>query len=165
MTAGPFHSFSAELQIIGINPYVSLPPDILENLFEMAGRNKGPLPVCGRVNGLPYRQTLVRYAGAWRLYINTAMLKDSPRRIGEILQLTVGFDADDRTQNIHPQLERALRSHPEARKVFESLPPSRRLEIVRYINNLKTEDARERNVERAIGFLLGRERFIGRDKP
>ncbi|MCB0523292.1 MAG: YdeI/OmpD-associated family protein [Saprospiraceae bacterium] len=50
-------------------------------------------------------------------------------------------------------------------EIFDALPASRRKEIVRYIANLKTEESVERNVSRAIGFLLGKERFIGRDKP
>ena len=33
------------------------------------------------------------------------------------------------------------------------------------IANLKTEKSVERNVTRAINFLLGKERFVGRDKP
>jgi hypothetical protein len=37
-------------------------------------------------------------------------------------------------------------------------------EIMRYINNLKTTESVERNVERAIRFLLGKDRFVGRDK-
>jgi hypothetical protein len=35
---------------------------------------------------------------------------------------------------------------------------------MRYINSLKSEEAIERNVERAIKFLLGKKRFVGREK-
>jgi len=43
--------------------------------------------------------------------------------------------------------------------------PGRQKEIARYINNLKSEELVEKNIKRAIGFLLEKERFIGRDKP
>ena len=71
--------FSAELEIIDGNPFVSPPPEELEELFRVAGRDKGPIPIRGSVNDRPYQQTLVRFRGAWRLYINMQMLDDSPR--------------------------------------------------------------------------------------
>lgn len=62
--------FDAKIEIIGINPFVFVPDAILQNLFKLAGKDKGHIPVKGIINGSPYRQTLVRYSGAWRLYIN-----------------------------------------------------------------------------------------------
>ena len=157
------HAFTATLHIIGVNPYVHVPDAILEALFAQAGRRKGTIPICGTVNALRYTQTLVRFQGAWRLYINTAMLKNSPKRVGEALAITVGYDPADRSFTIHPKLAAALAGNAEAKAVFEGLRPSLRVEIVRYIARLKSEDSVERNVARAIEFLLGRGRFVGRD--
>lgn len=53
----------------------------------------------------------------------------------------------------------------EAKKVFDSLSPSRQNEIVRYLARLKNEAVLEKNINRAINFLLGKERFVGRAKP
>ena len=53
----------------------------------------------------------------------------------------------------------------KAKKIFDALAPSLRKEIVRYISFLKTEKSVEENVVKAIDFLLGRGRFVGRDKP
>ena len=58
---------------------------------------------------------------------------------------------------------RALAASPAAASAFEALPPSRRMEIVRYLARLKSEAALERNVAKAIAFLEGRGRFAGRD--
>ena len=52
-----------------------------------------------------------------------------------------------------------------AKKIFDQLAPSLQKEIVRYIHNLKTEESRDRNVEKAIQFLHGKQRWIGRDRP
>jgi uncharacterized protein YdeI (YjbR/CyaY-like superfamily) len=60
---------------------------------------------------------------------------------------------------------KALDQNKEANDKFEELSPSIKKEIVRYISNLKTEKSIDQNVLRAIQFLLGKERFIGRDKP
>lgn len=155
-------SFKARLEIIGINPFVSVPEKIQEWLFEQAGKKKGPIPIHGTVNGTEYRQNLVKYKGAWRLYINTTMLKNSPKRIGEMLELTIAFDPSDRTLKPHPKLVMALNKSPKAKKKFESLTPSLQKEIVRYILSLKTEESIDRNVRRAIGFLSGKTSFVGR---
>lgn len=164
-TLQPMASFSATIEIIGINPFVFLPEAILQSLLKQAGQHKGKVPIKGTINGMPYRQTLVKYAGEWRLYINTTMLKDSPRRIGETVEVEVEYDSGDRTVAMHPKLQQALEENTAAKSKFDTLPPSRKLEIVRYISHLKTEESVERNVARALRFLNEDERFIGRDKP
>jgi len=159
------YSFEAELKIIVGNPFVFVPEEILKSIFEQAGRSKGPIPVCGRLNDKEYTQTLVKYSGAWRLYVNMVMLKNSPKRIGEKVRVDIEFDPKERTEAIHPKLQKALEENSEAKKIFENLSPSRQKEIKRYINHLKTETAVDKNVERAINFLLGKERFVGRAQP
>lgn len=157
--------FKAALKMIGINPYVTVPEKILKQIFKAAGKEKGHIPICGLINKKPYRQTLVKYSGDWRLYVNTHMLKDSPKRIGETIEISVEHDAADRTIGPHPAFVKALAKNKQAKKVFDALPPSRQKEIVRYIVNLKTEESRLRNIDKAIAFLMGKERFAGRDKP
>jgi len=157
--------FSAALEIIGINPFVFVPDAVLARIFKAADKDRGFIPIHGTVNTRPYKQTLVKFRGAWRLYVNTSMLKDSPKRIGEIVKITIEFDPSDRTFKLHPKLSKALKANQAAKAKFESLAPSRRNEIVRYISYLKTEESVDRNVLKAIKFLLGEERFVGRDKP
>jgi hypothetical protein len=159
------HHFKAEIHIIGINPFVFVPEEILAALFKQAGKDKGHIPVCGTINSKSYRQTLVRYSGEWRLYINTIMLKDSPKRIGETIDVSITFDTSDRTIKPHPQLVKALKENSTARKAFDLLSPSRQKEIVRYISSLKTEESIARNIAKAIGFLNGENSFVGREKP
>ncbi len=159
------HTFEAELYIIVGNPYVYVPEEILKDLFVRAGKSKGPIPIRGTLNGKPYTQTLVKYAGDWRLYVNMKMLKDSPRRIGERITVSVEYDPVSRDIAPHPKWLAALGENPEAQQVFDGLRPSLQKEIVRYITNLKSEESVDRNVKRGIDFLLGKGRFVGRDDP
>ncbi|WP_316819019.1 YdeI/OmpD-associated family protein [Pedobacter nyackensis] len=156
------YSFDAVIEIIGINPYVQVPETILNEIFIQAGKNKGHIPVAGTVNSLSYQQTLLRYSGLWRLYINTSMLENSPKRIGESIKVTIKFDPSDRKIKPHPKLLEALKSNLEAKSKFDKLSPSAQKEMVRYISSLKTEESRNRNIERAINFLLGKSSFIGK---
>lgn len=155
--------FKATLHIIGINPFIFVPEKILQSVFEQAGKDKPPIPVKGMVNKHPYKQTLVKYAGHWRLYVNLEMLPNATKRIGETIAVSIEYDKEERTLPFHPKLKAALVNNKEAGQVFDSISPSLQKEIKRYIHHLKTEESVERNVEKAIGFLLGKNRFVGRE--
>ena len=156
-------SFEARIEIIGINPYVLLPGNVLELLFEQAGKNKGPIPVKGTLNSHAFTQTLVRYSGEWRLYLNGPMRTAAGIDVGDIARVNIEYDDAERKTGMHPELEKALKNNKKANAVFEGLPPYLQKEIMRYINHLKTKESIDKNVKRAIGFLLGKEGFIGRD--
>ena len=159
------NKFQADIEVIGVNPFVFVPGRILKNIFKQADKDKGPIPIRGTINGQPFKQTLVKYRGDWRLYINTTMLKNSPKRIGESVAIEVEFDPINRDIKPHPRLLLAFKENRKAKKIFDSLPPSRQKEIVRYISSLKTEESVIRNIKRAIDHLVGKDRFVGRDKP
>lgn len=156
------NSFTATLEIIGINPFVFIPEEVLERIFEDSGRSKSPIPVKGTINGKEFKQNLMKYLGEWRLYINLTMLKNSPKRIGETIEVVLEHDDSDRSVTIHPQLEEAIKSSVLATSNFEKLIPSRRHELIRYINNLKTEASIQRNIEKIIRHLHGETDFFGK---
>ena len=149
------YTFSATIYKIGINPVVDMPDEVLTAIFEQASRSKGPVPVRGTINGAEFLQTLMKYQGAWRLYINGPMLKDSGLSVGDIANIEIEFDPRPREEPMPPKLRAAVRKNANARKAFDLLPPSRRKEILRYINSLKSADSIERNVARVISQLSG----------
>lgn len=159
------YKFNAPIDIIGINPFVFVPEQILNEIFSQAGKDKGYIPVDVTINGKEHKQTLVKFRGDWRLYINTAMLKNSPKRVGETIEITIAYDPVDRTIAPHPEFSQALEQNQEAKRVFDSLSASRQKEIIRYISNLKSAESITNNVQKAIGFLTGKNRFVGREKP
>jgi hypothetical protein len=156
------HTFKAAIDIIGVNPFVFVPCEILEEIFNKAGQSKGPIPIHGLINGTPFTQTLVRYGGEWRLYVNTKMLKNSPQRISEVVELSIDFDPTDRSIPLHPKLQQALENDPIAQQKFNALSPSLQHEINRYISRLKTDVSMQNNVQRAVDFLNGKASFVGR---
>jgi uncharacterized protein YdeI (YjbR/CyaY-like superfamily) len=158
-------SFKAKIFIIGVNPYVLLPAKVLKEIFRQAEKDKGAIPVRGTLDEHQFIQNLVKYSGKWRLYLNTPMRKAAGKDVGDMVNVNIEFDPDERIIPMHPKLLTALEKNKDAFNVFESLPPSRQKEIIRYISQLKTEESVDKNVVRAIGFLKGDKRFIGRDKP
>lgn len=158
-------TFRAKIEIIGVNPFVFLPESVLEKVFIQAGKSKGKIPVRMKIDGHEFIQTLVRWKGAWRLYLNMPMRKATNKDVGDIADFEIIYDPVQRIYPIHPKLEQAFVKNRRAKKVFDGIRPSLQLEINRYLSRLKTEESVDKNVNKAIQFLLGNGRFVGRDKP
>lgn len=157
--------FRVKINIIEINPFVYIPEIVLKEIFIKAGKEKSPIPVRGTIEGNKFIQTLVKFIGEWRLYINRPMMKSSAKKIGDLANFEIEFDPVERLIPVHPKLEEALKSNRAAKKVFCKLNPSRQKEIIRYISFLKTASAIDKNITKLIQFLSGESRYIGRDKP
>lgn len=157
--------FSAKIEIIGINPFVFIPNKVLTNIFEQAGKNKGKIPVRIKLEGCEFEQTLIKYNGHWRLYLNTTMRKSADKEIGQTARIKIEYDPSKREIPFHPKFRRALEENKNAKIIFDSLTPSLQKEILKYLSFLKTEESVNTNVKKAINFLLGKQKFIGREKP
>ena len=157
--------FKAKIEIIEVNPFVFLPDRVLQEIFMRAGKDKGKIPVRMKIDGHEFPQTLIKWRGSWRLYLNTPMRKAAKKDVGDVANFEIAYDPLERNVPMNPKFEKALRENKQAKKVFDSLRPSLQLEINRYFSFLKTESSVDRNVTRAIQFLLGNGRFVARDKP
>jgi len=156
--------FRATIQIIGINPYVSVPEEILNQIFVQADRSKSPIAIHGLINERNFTQSLVKYKGHWRLYVNHLMLRNSPKHVGEQVTLSIAFNHSP-PQFPPPELfKNTLQQNLKAKMVFDNLPPYLQKEINRYLSSLKSQTSLEKNVTKAIQFLLGNGPFIGRRK-
>lgn len=153
------------IKIIGVNPFVYLPSKVLEFIFAQAGKDKGKIPVRIKIDGHAFIQTLVKYSGHWRLYLNTPMRKAAKKEVGDSADFEIAFDPIKRVIKPHPAFQKALKQNKAAKKIFGHLPPYRQTEIIRYISFLKTEESVNRNVIKVIDFLLGKGKFTGRDSP
>ena len=50
------HKFHAILEIIGVNPFVFVPEDILQKIFSNAKKDKGHIPIYNTINKKKYKQ-------------------------------------------------------------------------------------------------------------
>lgn len=163
--------FSETIEIINGNPYVRPPDSVLEEIFWQAHKYTSPIPVRGTINGAAFRQSLVRYEGDWRLYVNIIMAKagdiDFTRSISEIVGRKAYFEVEynpvPETYTMLPFLKKALADNPVASINWKQLPPHRRKEILRYFSRLKSDEAKQRNLEKMLYVLSGKEgRFMAR---
>lgn len=158
--------FKAQIQIRGVNPYVLVSGELVKRI--KAGWRK-PLPVVIRINrqpGQPWHTNMMPEGnGDFYLYLHGAMRKASNTQVGDTVAIEVGFDPNYRggPQLMPVWFASALSGQPEAKANWERLSPSRQKEILRYFTNLKSPEARIRNLERALHALSGNgAQFMGR---
>jgi hypothetical protein len=143
--------FTATIFKHGINPCVDVPLEVSQ-----AFGIRGNIPVLGTLNGQPFRATLVPLGGGrHRLYINGEMRKAARVDTGDEVVIAIERDLQpqERVLAMPPALTHALEANPEANAAFEQLTPSRRKEILAYLNYLKRPDSVQRNVDKVIAML------------
>jgi hypothetical protein len=159
--ANPLKRFPATVhRILGstprtLNPCVDVPEAIAVKLQAEARKNQS-LPVRASVKGEPFKAHVVRYRGAWRLYLNTPVRKRAGIVVGERVDVSLRFDPVRRRQSMPPAFARALAGNPRAKAAFAGLAPYRRKEILRYLGALKQAETLKRNIERTLRHLTGK---------
>src|SRR3569623_2397164 len=146
--------FTAQIEIRGINPYVLVSA---KRAQEIKAGWKKPMPVRLQVTGEPRPARRINMMpvgdGSFYLYLDGEVRKASGTQVGDTVEVSVTFDAGYRPGPQHdmlPAFAERLSKDALARARWESLVPSLQKEILRYLANLKSEDTRHRNIERAI---------------
>jgi hypothetical protein len=154
--------------IVGVNPYVDVTSELVTML--RPGWRK-PLPVLVHINegpAMPWRTNLIPAGdGSFRLYLHGAMRAAANVEVGD--EVRIGLEVDNAYYSnpanpMPPWFQAALNADPEINENWLKLPPSQRKEFVRYLGALKSDEARERNLHKALSVLRGAPgRFLGRD--
>lgn len=148
--------FIQKIEIIGVNPYVAIPDKVLEQLFKQAGKEKGPIPVSGMIEGKPFTQTIVKFQGMWRLYLNTPMREASHTTVGDTVTIALEYNAHPPVVEMPAELASVLDKNKTAKAAFEKLPPYRQKEINRYLAGIKTPEVLEKNIQKVMDYLEGK---------
>ena len=130
-----------------------------------------PLPVLVRINDkpqVPWQINLIPAGnGDFYLYLHETVRKASGTSVGNRVSVELSFYAYYRSGPQHrmPQwFKQALYENPRALKNWTALVPSRKKEMLRYFSQLKSLDARTRNLSEALRVLSGEgDRFMARD--
>lgn len=156
----PMRRFSAVIVLVrsagpkAINPCVVVPGRIVAALRKESGRNQA-LPVRGTLQGKAFKANVVRYLGAWRLYLNGTMRKDAGADTGDRVTVALCHDPVPRRERTPRAFTAALARDRRAKAAFAALAPSRRKDIRRYLGNLKREETLRRNIAKVLHYLRG----------
>ena len=160
--------FRARIEINGINPYV---PVRATQATRLKVGWRQPMPVRITVNGepaaAPWRINMMPAGdGSFFLYLHEQVREASGTKVGDVVSVTIEFDEEYRGGPADPVprwFSAELRRNAAAQKGWKALPPSRQKEIVRYLVRLKSPEAQQRNVQKALHVLAGgKARFMAR---
>ncbi len=160
-------SFTSVMKIYNCNPYIQVSAEQATSL--KPGWRK-PMPVLIRVNGKPTNAWQINMMpmgnGDFCLYLHGDVRKASKTKVGDTVKVEVRFDNSYKNGPLHAMplwFSTALKKNPEAKKNWELLTPSRKKEILRYFSWLKSQEAIDRNLKRALSLLSGKPgRFMAR---
>ena len=118
-------------------------------------RAAGLRVVVGAVNGVPIRRTVRDIGdGQLGLAVGKGFLADAGAALGEIVEVTLDFDADPDAVRIPAELGAALAERPEARAAFDGLTASRQRGVCMEVERGRSAEVRARRAGRAVAGLL-----------
>ena len=142
-------TFAGTIRKVGINPCVDAPLRVGREL-----EARGYIPVRGTINGAAFTQTLVPIGGGrHRLYVNRLMLDAAGVKVGDRITVELWKNRAVRREPMPALLATELKASAVASATWETLTPSLRKEILRYLNSAKRPETLERNVQRTIAML------------
>jgi hypothetical protein len=104
--------------------------------------------------------------GDFYLYLHGDVRKASDTKVGDKVSVELDFDQEYRNGPLHTMPEQfasALQQTRIAQENWNKLSPSRQKEILRYFASLKSLEATERNIQKALDVLSGGPgQFMGR---
>jgi hypothetical protein len=122
-----------------------VPPEVVESL----GPGKR-LPVRVTINGYTYRNTVAVYGGVFMIGVAAEHREKAKVAAGDEITVELELDTAPREVEVPADLAKALKAHAGARKTFDALSYTNRKELVRAIEEAKTDETRQRRIEKAV---------------
>jgi hypothetical protein len=136
--------------------HVDVPEQISRALEKESGKRRH-IPVVATVAGKSRRTTLVPAGGGrYRLQIHTEQRKAAQADAGDLIGVSVRYDAESRDVAVPAELRAVLKEHPKARREFERLPAGHKRQLMLYYLKAKSAKAREHATARIVDHLLER---------
>ncbi|MEO7767144.1 MAG: YdeI/OmpD-associated family protein [Ferruginibacter sp.] len=127
---------------------IKVPAEIVESF----GAGKKP-PVRITINDYSYQNTIAVMGGAYMVGVSAEHRKGAGVAGGDEIEVTIELDTEPRHVEVSPEFEKALRKSPSAKKTFDALSNSKKKAIVIPIKDAKTDETRDRRIDKAIGLL------------
>jgi hypothetical protein len=152
------YNFKAKIYKVGINACVDVPNKITD---KMEPKN-GYIKINGKINGFDFNKNLVPVKdNPYRLFVNIPMLKGGNTELGKIADFVIAQDFN--TQRKKYDKPKKLIDELKSKKLtsdFNDLTEARQYEILKYLNNIKTEKTLERNIDKLVGQLERKEKNV-----
>lgn len=128
--------------------FVTIPFDV-EQVF-----GKKRVKVKATIGGEPYRGSLVRMGGACHvLGVRKEIREKIGKTFGDEIEIVLEEDTAPREVTVPQDMRQALAGNPEAEAFFKQLSYTHQKEYVRWIEEAKRDQTRQRRIGRAIELL------------
>ena len=126
--------------------------EVPAKIVESFGAGKKP-PVRVTINGYTYRNTIAVMGGVYMVGVSVEHRKGAGVEGGQEIEVTIELDTDAREVEVPSVFQQALNKNAAAKKTFDALSNSKKKAIVIPINDAKTDETRDRRIEKSIALL------------
>ncbi|MEI8406719.1 MULTISPECIES: YdeI/OmpD-associated family protein [unclassified Kribbella] len=141
--------FTAELESTGkTTAGFEVPAEIVEKLG-----GGGHPKVSVTVNGYTFRTSIARMGGRYLLGVSVERRTAAGVSAGDVLEVDVELDTAPREVDVPEELAAALAADAAASEFWQTLSYSKQQWHVAQVTSAKTEETRDRRIEKSIGML------------
>jgi Bacteriocin-protection, YdeI or OmpD-Associated/Domain of unknown function (DUF1905) len=126
----------------------AVPEDVVLSL----GKGKRP-PVNVTINGYTYRSTVAPMGGRYLVGVSAENRSAAGVLGGETHDVELTLDDRPREVDLPADFAAALAAEPNAQRTFDALSPSNKGYHTALIGGAKSDDTRQRRIEKSIGAL------------
>ena len=142
-------SFDTTILQLGNNTGINVPNEVVEKLE--AGKKP---PVIVTVNDYTYRNTIAVMGGKFMIGVSADIRSKTGIKGGDKVKVTLELDTKPREVEVPADFQRLLDKNSKARQFFETLSYSNKQRYVLPLGQAKTEETRQRRMEKAINDLI-----------
>ena len=125
---------------------------IADEIVEQLGAGKKPA-VKVTINGYTYRSSIASMGGVFMLGVSADVREKAGVKGGDEVDVELELDTEKREVELLPEFKKALDENEQAKKFFEGLSFSGKQRYVLPIAQAKTEETKQRRIEKAIADL------------
>jgi bacteriocin resistance YdeI/OmpD-like protein/uncharacterized protein DUF1905 len=119
------------------------------------------VPIRGTINGYPFRSSLMPCGERRMMPVNKKLCEGAGVRPGDIVDVVMERDDEERTVEAPPVLKKALAKNKAARANWEKLSFTHKKEMALAITGAKQEETRARRLVKIVEILKSGDRWIG----
>ncbi|MBZ5681376.1 MAG: YdeI/OmpD-associated family protein [Acidobacteriia bacterium] len=136
--------------------WLNAPFDVPETLGTRAR-----VPVCGTINGFPFRSSLMPMGGCHGMAVNKAMRAGAKAKAGDVVEVVMERDDQARTVEVPPELKKELAKNKKAQTNWEKLSFTNKKEMAISIREAKQEQTRARRLAKVMQILKTGAKWTG----
>jgi hypothetical protein len=126
--------------------------EVPEPVVAALGSSKRP-PVSVTINGYTYRSTVASMSGRFMIGVSADVREKAGVAAGDEIDVVIELDTKPREVEVPADFAKAMKRDPKAKKQFDGLSFSSKRRFVLAIEGAKTEETRQRRIERSVAAL------------